>query len=290
MKTTKTTLIAITALFTLGSLFTSCSKEEGCTDPAATNFNVEAEKDDGSCQYAVIETPEEEHEESHIVVNFNHHFDGVPVTMNNFNQFNYVTANNDTISISKLRYMIDEFKLYSVNGDSTILSAYQLIDLTNSTTMSVALDEVNWGSYAAIGFNFGFDTVKNSGNYIDLNSASWNVPMMMGGGYHCMQFEGKYKMAGNDSNYAYHQVPRTRMNMMSAFEDNHIAVRLAGISLNEHNVTINIDMNIAEWFRSPNTWNLNTYHSSLMGNYTAQKMMSANGQNVFSVNSIFQRK
>ena len=39
MKTILNTAIAVTLI---GTIFTSCKKEEGCTDPAATNFNVEA--------------------------------------------------------------------------------------------------------------------------------------------------------------------------------------------------------------------------------------------------------
>jgi len=47
-------LLLITAITVgLGSVLTSCSKEEGCTDATADNFNVEAEKDDGSCTYTV---------------------------------------------------------------------------------------------------------------------------------------------------------------------------------------------------------------------------------------------
>ena len=33
-------------------LFNACKKEEGCTDPLATNYNSEAEEDNGSCVYA----------------------------------------------------------------------------------------------------------------------------------------------------------------------------------------------------------------------------------------------
>jgi len=45
-------LLLITAMtLGLGSVLTSCSKEEGCTDVTAENFNTEAEKDDGSCTY-----------------------------------------------------------------------------------------------------------------------------------------------------------------------------------------------------------------------------------------------
>ena len=38
-------------LLCLPLLFSSCKKEEGCTDSTATNYNIDAENDDGSCIY-----------------------------------------------------------------------------------------------------------------------------------------------------------------------------------------------------------------------------------------------
>ena len=35
-------------------IFTACKKEEGCTDAIATNYNPDAEENDGSCTYAAI--------------------------------------------------------------------------------------------------------------------------------------------------------------------------------------------------------------------------------------------
>ena len=47
-------------------------------------------------------------------------------------------------------------------------------------------------------------------------------------------------------------------------------------------------MNIAEWFKNPNLWDLNIYNQMLMPNSTAQIMMYENGQNVFSLGEVFQ--
>jgi len=45
----------ITYLFiAISIVFVSCTKEEGCTDPVATNYNSDAENDDGSCVFDIV--------------------------------------------------------------------------------------------------------------------------------------------------------------------------------------------------------------------------------------------
>lgn len=53
-----TNLVKIAGIVLLGSTiaFTSC-KKKGCTDPKATNYSSKAKKDDGSCKYSTVTTP-----------------------------------------------------------------------------------------------------------------------------------------------------------------------------------------------------------------------------------------
>jgi hypothetical protein len=75
---------------------------------------------------------------------------------------------------------------------------------------------------------------------------------------------------------------------MGVFEQNFFNVNLAGATLTGANVDMEIKVNIAEWYKNPNTWDLNTLHAPLMPNYNAQKMMNQNGPSVFSLGTVTQ--
>ena len=154
------------------------------------------------------------------------------------------------------------------------------------------MNEIPAGTYSAVSITFGFNEADNiTGEYLDLNAASWAWPMMIGGGYHFMKFEGMFMdNTSNMKGFAFHNGTASKVNSDGSrtAEANHFRVKLwdyeGGFTIEEgDNTTIDINMNLAEWFKNPITWNLDDLHIMLMPNYQAQKMINQNGRSVFSL-------
>lgn len=226
--------------------------------------------------------------QANITFKFEHSWETSSVTNSDFNTIQYTNANGEQLSITKLRYLISKIKFESTNGEILILDGYNLVDVTNNTNMTFTpTTTIPYGNYSNVSFLFGFDNDDNYQNYQDLNSVSWIVPEMLGGGYHFMQLEGKFvDDTATEKGYAYHAI-RAVDNTGSTlvFEDTFFEVNLGALTIS-NNITFNINMDISEWFKTPNTWDLNVLNNMLMPNFDAQVMMFENGQNVFSLESI----
>ncbi len=238
-------------------LFTSCKNEiDCCVFPESTN----------------------------VTLKFTHNWAGTDLTSEDFNEFKFTTENGESISIERLRYLVSNITLGEDSKD------YQLINIGENTGFEIEFNEITTG-IKGLKFTFGFTDEENiDGIYQDLNSVSFNVPGMLGGGYHFMQFDGKYKDTNNtDANFNYHAiraVDNSDANNL-IFEDTSFEVDFGNIKIT-NTATIEIKMDISEWFKNPNTWNLNELNTVLMPNFDAQKLMNANGKTVFSLGSINQ--
>lgn len=214
-----------------------------------------------------------------VTLKFTQNWDGVPVTSSDFNDFKFTTQNGESISINRLRYVLSNISV------GNAIKNYHLINIEQSLDSEILFEQIPQGS-TFVKFTFGFSDAENTdGTYQDLNSVSFNVPGMLGGGYHYMQFDGKYKDTNNqDENFNYHvirAVNRTDPTNL-VFEDTSFEIDLGTMEITS-DITLEIKMNIAEWFKNPNTWNLSELNTILMPNFEAQKMMSANGRSVFSL-------
>lgn len=220
---------------------------------------------------------------------FTHNWDGNSVTNNDFNNLKYLNANGEQLSIEALRYLVSNVSLEHENGEIYHFDNYNLVDVTNANNLEFFVtDSIPIGHYNNVSFTFGFNDNDNiDGIYQDLNSASWNVPETLGGGYYYMQLEGKFITPTTDETtpeeigYQYHTIRAADTSGTSLIlTDTSINVNLGPTTV-RNNKVLTVEMNVAEWFKNPNLWDLNTLNNMLTGNYQAQLMMNENGQNVF---------
>ena len=276
----KKLVIVFTLLVIIASI-TSCRKK-GCTDTSAINYDAEAKKEDGTCEWKT---------EHQLVLNFSHNYDGAAFSSSDFSELNYTNSFGNVHSITKLMYLISDLRLYTSDGDSVVIEGHRLVNLSDTETLTYRLDQqIPVGSYIGIGFSFGFDATDNTtGAYPDLNVANWSWPMNLGGGYHNMQFEGNFITTVPDTiGFGYHMgTAREIIGADTIFHSNHFLVNLPNSSFTlSQDAAVEIQMNIAEWFKNPNLWDLNDYSSLLMTNYAAQGLMNANGSSVFTLGEI----
>jgi hypothetical protein len=220
----------------------------------------------------------DEEEHINITLNFTHYWNETAITNQDLNVLKFTNANGEKISVEKLRYLVSNISLVESKN-------YHLINFNQDKGTSITISNLTNGTYA-LSFRFGFSNEDNvDGTYQDLNSVSFNVPGMLGGGYHFLQFDGKYlDNMGQEANFNYHAIKavnKTDPNNLK-FEDTSFEVNLGTIVISNA-AEIEIKMNLAEWFKNPNTWDLNELNTILMPNFEAQKMMSANGKSVFSL-------
>ena len=140
-------------LFAFALIFSSCTKEEGCTDSLATNFNVDAENDDGSCVYGVV--------------------GGEWITQS-------ITASGSmTASMMGIPIMDSIINYTETNPDS--LEPYKLVFNDNGTYMeydnsNVVIEGGTWSASSdELTINTPDTTLVLSINSLDKNSASFNI-------------------------------------------------------------------------------------------------------------------
>lgn len=275
MKTIKLGFLAIAGLALLS---TSCRKE-GCTDSGAFNYDEEAKKDDQSCDYG-----------NNATIKFTQSWDDDNVTSADFNDIKFTNANGEMMSIERLRYAISDVRFYKADGDSVVIDMHHLVDLADDATLTRVLSEkLEAITYTGIGFNFGLAPEKNvSASIVEWNPIGWGWPDPIGGGYHQMQFDGKFIDAANDTTGFNFHNGSASIDGMDPGEKviNYIFVKLDKSIPMTSAKTIEIDMQIGEWFKNPNLWDLNAIHSMIMPNQAAQIQISENGKSVFRLGEI----
>ena len=204
----------------------------------------------------------------------------------------FQNAFGNEFGVTKLRYLISDITLNKTDGTSHTIDGYHYIDMDDAGTISFTPSEkITSGNYESIDIVFGLIPDKNiSFAYPELNQISWNWPDAMGGGYHFMKLEGNFiDNSGDPAAYLTHLGPTVNPSTSEVI-NNDVRLELIKnfvVAQGDTDVSIDIEMNIDEWFTNPNTIDFNQFGAMIMGNYDAQIQFQANGEvGVFKVGDV----
>ncbi|MBO3115369.1 hypothetical protein J4050_01340 [Winogradskyella sp. DF17] len=222
---------------------------------------------------------------------FSHTWDDVSIDNDNLNTINVTNENGELLDFTRIRYLISRFEFTNIeDGTSFLFNGYKFTDLSQTSTYNFSADNntIPTGRYR-LRFVWGFNEADNiDGAYLDLNSASWNWPAPLGGGYHFLQMDGQYNIDSTPSNYNFHNGTARFSENPPVYEQNFKVIDFYEIIEVNDNTSVEVIMNISEFFKNPHRWDLNILDTPLMPNYEAQKMMQDNVETVFSLGEITQ--
>ena len=212
-----------------------------------------------------------------ITINFTHTVDGSDLITNSMI---YTNEAGEDYDIQTLKYLISDITLHAEDGSSLQLDAVHFIDISDESTFSFTYNDVPNDNYTSISFDMGLDTAKNINNlYINESyhsAMAW--PETNGGGYHYMKLEGAYN---NDSTF-YNTHTGGTMGGDYSFNN----VEDISLTVDDYlgDVSINVNMEINNWYNSPNQIEFSSYGMGIMMNMMIQMNIQMNGiTDVFSV-------
>ena len=181
-----------------------------------------------------------------------HYFNNIQVTAENFTNLDFTNENGEILNIERFRYLISRVELENSNGLVYRLKDYKFTNLAEATSYTFNGDiSIPAGNYT-LKLIWGFNEEDNiDGAYQDLNTASWNWPTPLGGGYHFLQFDGKYNVNTTPAAFNYHN--GTARVSDGVFEQNFVTLEFAHPIFVTNNTSIELKLDIAELFKNPNT-------------------------------------
>jgi hypothetical protein len=240
--------------------------------------------------------PEPSTPTGHVTFNFTHLIEGVILQKDTLK---YVNAAGNPYEINQLMYFISDVKLHKSDGTTKLISDWtdiHYVDIDIPATLKWEVyDEIHEGTYDSISFIFGISKEKNQ-SFMFVNQPEVNMmwPDILGGGYHYMMINGKWKNENNiTDNFAFHlgigQLYKSNaidVDSIYAFVQNYFYVKLPNSAFTvEQDKTrqVEIIMNIESWFDTPHVYDHNYWGGAIMQNQPAMQMIKENGFDVFTV-------
>jgi hypothetical protein len=249
---------------------------------------------------SLISCKDENPETGNISITFEELVDNYPLVVDTPM---YVNEANNEYLISEVQYFISNVKLYYQDGSTHLIQQdsgihYRDTDIPE-TKKWVINDDVPTGIIDSIVFTFGLDEETNkSGLFVNPPESNMFWPDELGGGYHYMKLNGKWRSVNSEVNpFNFHlgigQTYDTLGNV-TGFVQNYFKVSVFLQVFSSFIISVQpgqtsdlaIGMNIESWFKTPNTWDFNTMGGMMMQNQEALNAACENGFDVFAIGPV----
>lgn len=209
-----------------------------------------------------------------LVIQITHKVDGEKLIMDSMM---YINDAGNLYEVNRLEYYISDIVLFSAYGNDYCSDEVFYIN-GRVDNNDLRLLHVPSGKYVGMAFNIGLSSLKNSSNGLTNTQENVNMawPEPMGGGYHFVKLEGYYWNGIGKSGYAIHIGTNPCLIECELGKE-----FLLGYSPHE----LQLEMNLNEWYRTPNQYNFLINGSITMGDSIAMQILANNGKDVFNVKS-----
>lgn len=243
----------------------------------------------GSC---CTGNPEPEFKSGKLTIEFDHYINGQELI---FDSLMYTNKAGNNYLVNEIQYFISDVMLHKNDGSTTLLDSWEDIhyvdtDIAESSIYSLA-DAIDIDTYNKISFTFGINEEKNNSlMFVNPPESFMFWPELLGGGYHYLKLNGKWiNELQQVSPYNFHlgigQIYHSYPDSITGFIQNYFTVEMPERNIiisNNETTTIQIIMNVENWFSTPNTYNHNQWGGDIMQNQDAMQLGVENGHNVFS--------
>jgi len=238
--------------------------------------------------------PEPEYQSGKLKLEFAHYLNGQELI---FDSLMYTNEAGNNYLVNEIQYFISDVTLHKNDGSKILLDGWEDIhyvdtDISESSTYSLA-DDIDIGDYKKISFTFGINEEKNNTlMFVNPPKSFMFWPELLGGGYHYLKLNGKWiNELQQVSPFNFHlgigQIYQSYPDSIIGFIQNYFNIELPDYNIiinNNETTTLQIIMNVENWFRTPNTYDHNQWGGDIMQNQDAMQLGVQNGHDVFSYN------
>jgi len=240
------------------------------------------------------ECKDKESGQGNLQINFKHLIDNKEIV---YDSMIYINAAGNPYSVTEVKWFISRVILF-IEGEKIEITdndGIHFIETNITGTLTWAIEQkFEEGEYDSLQFVFGFNASDNTSNrFVNPPETSMAWPLTLGGGYHYMMLNGRYKSSEDkicamNAHLGIGQIyegTTYSVDSIINFVNNNFTVTLRQPFTVEKDQTssVSIIMNIENWFRNPINYDHNQWGSHIMQKQEAMHILIQNGWNVFSM-------